>query len=348
MKKVTTLALVLLLAVLLPVIALADLLVSFIDVGQGDATLIQCDGQNMLIDSGTNASTEALLSYLSEKAVSSFDLVVGTHPHEDHIGGLDNVIEQYDVENIWMPRVQADTKTFEDVLLAVRDKGLRITAPSPGQSFALGGSTITVLGPVGSGYEDTNNYSIVLRIDYGDYSFLFTGDAERESEQELLASGANLKADVLKVGHHGSSSSTTKAFLNAVDPDFAVISSGEGNSYGHPTSEVLDTLQTASVSVFRTDKCGTISISSNSNNLLIDYASRHSNDAEATSDSGYSMTITYTATEEDIALYIGNKNSHKFHDPSCGSLPLEKNRTYFKNREEAVDAGYDPCKKCKP
>lgn len=326
------LSIAVLLILLLPVVAWADLTVSYIDVGQGDAALVQCDGHNMLVDAGTNASTERLLSYLDGIGATSYDLVVGTHPHEDHIGGLDKVVEQFDVANVWMPRVQADTRTFEDVLLAIKAKGLRITSPAPRDTFELGGATVTALAPIGSSYAETNDYSIVLRIDYGGTSFLFTGDAEETSENEMLAAGAHLKADVLKVGHHGSRSSTTDMFLDTTDPGYAVISCGADNSYGHPHAETLQKLDAKGIRILRTDKLGTITIRSDGKDVFLNSSERDNTPDNI--DSG----ITY----------IGNKNSKKFHLPSCGSLPAEKNQVYFDARDDAINAGYDPCKKCKP
>lgn len=270
MKRILTIACALLLALLLPVVAWADLIVSYVDVGQGDAALIRCDGHNMLIDAGTNASTEMLLDYLDSVGATDYDLVVGTHPHEDHIGGLDKVIEHYNVANVWMPRLQADTKTFEDVLLAVQSKGLHITSPTPGDTFALGGATVTTLAPNSGSYDKTNDYSIVLRIDYGNSSFLFTGDAEAASEGEMLAAGMNVKADVLKVGHHGSDSSTSSFFLKAVNPDYAVISVGKGNTYGHPAQDVLEALRSSQAQVLRTDELGTFTIISDGKNISFD------------------------------------------------------------------------------
>ncbi len=326
MKKLSAVV-TLLFVLLLPVFVCADLTVACIDVGQGDAALIQCDGHNMLIDAGTNASTEILLSYLDDIGVKTIDLVVGTHPHEDHIGGLDKAIERYDVKNVWMPRVQADTRTFEDVLLAIQSKGLKITAPTPGTTFVLGGAAITALAPNSVSYSETNDYSIVLRIDYGSTSFLFTGDAEAASESEMLAAGADLHADVLKIGHHGSSSSTTDAFLDAVDPDYAIVSCGADNSYGHPHGETVSKLNAYGVRILRTDELGTITIRSD----------------------GEKISLSNFDRDDDAAItYIGNKNSKKFHLSSCGSLPAEKNQVFFNGREEAIDAGYDPCKKCKP
>src|ERR1035437_3137367 len=232
--------------------------VSFVDVGQGDATIIQAGSHSMLIDAGTNASTNALINTIKSDGINNFDVVVGTHPHEDHIGGMDAVINRFGVAAIYMPAVSSGTKTFDDVLQAVRKKGLTVSSPVPGSRFNLGTATCTILAPNGRSYDDLNSYSIIMRISYGTTDFLFTGDAQTDSEKEMLAKGYNLKADVLKVGHHGSDTSTSPTFLKAVSPQYAVISVGKGNSYGHPAPTTLDKLNGAGVKVYRTDLNGTI------------------------------------------------------------------------------------------
>jgi competence protein ComEC len=254
--------------------ALADLTVTYFSVGQGDAALIQCDDEAMLVDAGTNASAQRLLQYLTDLNVTNLKYAVGTHPHEDHVGGLDAVINTIPVINVLMPDAVAETKTFDDVLSAVERHNLEITVPAVGEQYTLGESTFTILAPERNGYGDLNNHSIVFRLDYGDTSFLFTGDAELESETEMLGSGGSdgtglpLKADVLKVGHHGSSTSTSQGFLDAVSPRYAVISCGKDNSYGHPTSTVLRRLQDAGVTVYRTDVDGTVILSSDGTNIF--------------------------------------------------------------------------------
>lgn len=319
------------LALFIPLSCLASTLeVTYIDVGQGDAALLQCEGQTMLIDAGTNSGANDLVAYLASVGISSLDYVVGTHPHEDHIGGLDAVIKNLNVSTVWMPYVQHDTKTFEDVLLAIQLKGLSVNVPAVGSTYQLGDALITVLGPISDTYDDLNNYSIILRVDHGNNSFLFMGDAEQLAENELLASGANLDADVLKVGHHGSSTSSSQVFIDAVQPQYAVISCGSDNSYGHPHAETMNTLQASGATILRTDESGSIKIISDRNSLIVDGAQEQASEAYG----------------QDS--YIGNVNSQKFHLSSCHALPAEKNRVYFDSRDAAISSGYDPCKNCSP
>lgn len=234
--------------------------VHFLDVGQADSILLQFPGgRSMLVDAGNNEDGPFVVAYLKQQGVSKIDYLVGTHPHEDHIGGLDDVIRSFAVGQVFMPRVTASTKTFEEVLQAVKEKGLKISTARAGVTlFDQGDLKVDFVAPNGADYEDLNNWSAVTRIRYGDTAFLLTGDAGARSEKEMLASGANLRADVLKVGHHGSSSSTTPAFLRAVAPKYAVISVGAGNDYGHPHQETLARLKDAGVQVFRTDLDGTV------------------------------------------------------------------------------------------
>lgn len=254
------------------------LTVHFIDVGQGDSILIQAGNEAMLIDAGTNESGDVVTAYLESLGISHLDWVIGTHPHEDHIGGLDDVIREMDVDRVMMPPKEHTTKTFEDVLDAIADKNLTITLPEVGDSYALGSGQFTILGPVNDYGDDLNNWSVVLRLDYGNTSFLFTGDAESTAEEDILSTGLPVEADVLKVGHHGSDTSTSQAFLDAVSPDFAVISAGWDNDYGHPHQTTLDKLMAAQVSLCRTDLQGTVLITSNGQDLDVSYAKEAAED----------------------------------------------------------------------
>jgi beta-lactamase superfamily II metal-dependent hydrolase len=245
--------------------------VHFIDVGQADSILIKVPtGENMLIDAGNNGDSELLDKYLKAQGIEKIDVAVGTHPHEDHIGSLDTVINNFDVKKVYMPKYAHTTKTFEDVLLAIKNKGLKISTPIPGDTFNLGEAKFSILAPNGDNYKSINDYSIVLRMEYGNNSFLFTGDSEDLSEKEILEKKYNVQADVLKVAHHGSTTSTSDEFLNAVSPEFAVISCGEGNDYGHPHKEIVSKLNKKGIKILRTDELGTIVINSDGENLTLE------------------------------------------------------------------------------
>jgi competence protein ComEC len=245
--------------------------VHFIDVGQADAILIEQDNQYMLIDAGNNNDSDLLVNYLKEQGVKNLQYMIGTHPHEDHIGGADAVINNFDIDKIFMPKVMNNTKTFEDVIAAINHKNLTITTPVVGDSYKLGDAEWTILGPNSKEYEEINDYSIGIRLVFGNHSFMFMGDAEKISEDEILDNrDANeLESEVLKVGHHGSNSSTSEHFLEAVNPRYAVISVGEDNKYGHPHDEIITRLEQKDIEILRTDKRGHIIFSSDGSGNLV-------------------------------------------------------------------------------
>ena len=231
--------------------------VHFIDVGQADAALILCDGQAMLIDGGNSADSNLMYAYLQKHNITHLDYLIATHAHEDHVGGLAGALNYATVSTVYCPTTTYNTKAFRSFVSALVKRDTPITIPTVGQTFHLGSATCTILA-VNTDNADVNNTSIVLRIVYGETSFLFTGDAEREVEQKLLDSGVDLSATVLKVGHHGSRSSTSYVFLREIMPEYAVICVGKDNDYGHPTSDVLSRLRDADVTTFRTDMQGDI------------------------------------------------------------------------------------------
>lgn len=232
--------------------------VHYLDIGQGDATLLVCDGEAMLIDAGENDKGTQIQNYLTHLGIEELTYVIGTHPHSDHIGGMDVVIYKFDCENILMPDHERDNKTYKDVINAVEIKDYEITVPEVGDTFSLGSAQFQIVAPNGTGYESINDYSIALLLTHGENTFLFTGDAQETSEKEMLKNGLDIDADVYQVGHHGSYSSSSERFLKEVTPEYAVISCGEGNDYGHPHAEVMNRLRAFGVEVFRTDEQGTI------------------------------------------------------------------------------------------
>jgi len=234
--------------------------VHFLDVGQGDSILIKLpNGKNMLVDAGKNESASTIINYLKNEGVKKLDYLVGTHPHEDHIGSLDTVIENFEISEILMPKATNNTQTYRDVLTAIKKKGLQVTTAKAGVDIINDVDlSIKILAPCGKDYESLNNFSAVIKIKYGDVAFLLMGDAEELSEKEILASGADVNAQVLKVGHHGSQSSTSPEFLKAVNPKYAVISVGVGNDYHHPHQFTLNKLQKAEITILRTDQNGSI------------------------------------------------------------------------------------------
>jgi competence protein ComEC len=325
----------------------SNLTVSFIDVGQGDSILIQNDGEAMLIDAGENDKGTDVVNYLNSQGADSLKYAVGTHPHSDHIGGMDTVLENIPTETFICPSVDYDTKTWQDVLNTANDKNTEIVYGKPYDSYTVGEATFTIFAPdSNSVYSDLNNYSIVLKLEFGENSFLFTGDAEEISETEMVSSGYDLKADVLKVGHHGSSSSTSEAFLNQINPEYAVISCGENNEYGHPHKETLSKL--SNVNVLRTDQMGTIVITSDGKNLTVENNSNVATNAVTTK--GETATTDTTDSASSQIQYIGNKNSMKLHKADCPSVDamVDTNKVYFSSKKDALAQGYSSCKNCTP
>lgn len=242
----------------------------FLDVGQADCILIQApQGRNMLVDAGDNDDAPFITAYLNKQGITRMWAVVGTHPHADHIGSLDEVIRQFSVGKVYLPKVTTNTKAFEDVLLAVKAKKMKITSARAGVTVPLHPAVkACFLAPNRDQYAELNNYSAVLKLSYGKNSFLLTGDAEAVSEEEMLQKQYDLKADLLKVGHHGGLNSTTEPFLAAVTPQYAVISVGRRNNYKHPSRKTLNRLKKYHVKVFRTDRAGTVIVTSNGKSLI--------------------------------------------------------------------------------
>ena len=246
-------------------VAQEDLLIDFIDVGQADSILIRNQDEVMLIDAGTNEAGETVVNYLEKLGITKINYLIGTHPHEDHIGGLDDVINNFDIEQIYMPKIETTTKTFEDVLEAIENKNLTVIAPNKGDKIELGQAVGKFMTEPILDKDNLNLSSLVLRLEFGNTSYLFMGDAEEENEKTINWP----KTDVLKVGHHGSNTSSGESFLEQVHPQYAIIMVGKDNSYGLPKQEIIDKLNNIGSEIYRTDEDGTIQIVSDGNNIEI-------------------------------------------------------------------------------
>jgi competence protein ComEC len=248
--------------------------VHFIDVGQGDAILIEEGNHAMLIDAGENNQGSVVTEYLNKNHIRKLDYVIGTHPHSDHIGGLDTVLYSFDVDKIILPSVSHSTKSYEDVLDAIEKNEQSITVAKVGDHYSLGAASFTIIAPNSDSYEELNNYSIVIKLSYKDTSFLLTGDAEKLSEDEMLHKGLDLSADVLKLGHHGSANASSAKYLDAVRPTYGIISVGKDNEYGHPHKSTLSELEARKIKLYRTDEQGSVIFTSDGKHISI-YTQKH-------------------------------------------------------------------------
>ena len=330
----------------------AYLTVHYLDVGQGDSEFIAFpDGKTMLIDAGESEYGNTVVNYIKNLGYSKIDYLVATHPHADHIGGMAKVIQSFSIGAVYMPNATTTTQTYAELLSAIQSAGLNIYTAKAGISILdANGVSVNIIAPNSSSYDDLNNYSAVIKITYSSNSFLFMGDAEQLSENEITA---NVKADVLKVGHHGSDSSTGQAFLSKVAPKYAVISVGAGNDYGHPTQATLDKLSKVGTTTFRTDKNGTVVIKSNGTDISVsasNYASPSpSPSTKPTPTPTPSPTKPVTITPQPTTpigttVYITNTGS-KYHVSGCRYLSKSKIAISLSN---AKAKGYTPCSVCNP
>ncbi len=252
-----------------------DFSVHFIDVGQGDCTLVLSNNMAMLIDAGENGHETDVINYLRSMKIDKLDYIIATHQHSDHIGGIPEVLEEFDADNIIMPRLTKEqtptNSTYKSFLTALQNSDARIISAKPGLKYQLGDAEFEILGPVTDDCEDINSMSAVTKITYGNNSFLVTGDAEKDEELEIVENGADLDCDVLRVGHHGSSTSSSREFLEAITPEICVISCGANNDYGHPHDKALKRISYQTDEVFRTDICGSIVMTSDGENIVISY-----------------------------------------------------------------------------
>ncbi|WP_252246865.1 ComEC/Rec2 family competence protein [Clostridium sp. ZBS4] len=309
--------------------SLGEMKIHYIDVGQGDSELIQVDGKNILIDAGNNDSMA--YNYLKKLGIKKLDYVMATHPHSDHIGGMAQIINEFDIGEFYAPKVNHTTKTFENMMKALQSKGIKFTAPTVGDTLTISNATLQFLAPNSSKYEDMNNYSIACKLKYGNTSYVFMGDAESLSEGEILAKQLDISADVLKLGHHGSHSSTSQAFLEKVNPRYAIVSCGKGNDYGHPHQETIDKLNKKGIEILRTDVSGTIISTSDGNNINFNVNA-----------SGTSNNTPETKTKSN-SVWVANKTSKVYHSSKeCSNMKAPTQISL----EDAQAKGLKPCSKC--
>lgn len=332
----------------------------YLDVGQGDAACVLCDGHAMLIDGGDRNKSDLMYSFLKSHSISKLDCVIASHPDADHIGGLAGALNYATTSTAYCTTDEHDTDTFRNFKKYLK---VPITIPNPGDSFLLGSAKVSFLYPE-AGHTATDNTSLALRIEYGCTSFLFVGDCETEDEYLLMNSGYDLRSNVLKIGHHGSASSTSTASLKMVSPDYAIISVGGDNTYGHPTEEVLQRLKDNGIRVLRTDMQGDIHCISDGDTVHFEVernadadvfaaAGGYANfltaqqESEKTADHA-AETISANATGTD---YVVNTNTGKFHYPWCSSVNQMKDSNkwlYTGTRDELINNGYKPCQRCNP
>lgn len=322
-----------------PVLEEGTMAVHFLDVGQGDSEFIELpNGETMLIDAGETDMGKTVAEDIKSFGCSAITYVVATHPHSDHIGGMSEVFYTFDIENVYLPDAVSSSGVYEGFLSAIEAEGCNVFKAEAGVTVIDNdGITVQFVAPVSSTYDDLNNYSAVLKIDYGEKSFLFMGDAEQLSEKEITA---DIRADVIKVGHHGSKTSSSQEFVNRVLPLYAVFEVGKDNSYGHPHQEVIERWQNIGAEILRTDKDGTITIISDGKELSV-----------KTEKGSIYEDVTAEKARDEQYKWVLNTNSKKIHTPDCASVKKisTANTEYSdKSLNELEEQGYTCCKACNP
>ena len=334
---------------LLSMDAAAQTDIHVLDVGQGLSVLIESNGHYMLYDGGDSDKSSYVVSYLQQEGVPSLDYVVASHYDSDHLNGVVGALNAFPVSNVWGPNYTTDTRVFESFNSVVSQKGLSRVQPAIGSQIQLGDATIQVLAPSGTDYSDVNNYSIAVRVQDGNTSFLITGDAEAESEAQMIASGLTLDSDVYVMGHHGSGTSTSWDLLQAATPEYAVLSCGAGNSYGHPHVESMEKLQAMEIQLLRTDKQGNIGASTDGTtitwnvNPCNDYTPGDPNDTPpqpaASSDA--------VSGQEAAAIVYWTPGGKSYHNSrNCSTLSRSKTINEGPLSDALAAGKSDPCNVC--
>lgn len=329
-----------------------DMAVHFLDVGQGLSILVQSGGQNLVYDGGDRGASSFVVSYLQQQHIGTIDYLIASHYDEDHIAGLVGCLNAFDVETVIGPDDDKDTQIYQSFLAGVSAQGLSVQYPAVGQRYDFGTGTFTVLAPASINAADDNANSVVIKLENGENSFIFTGDADNESESAICSSGIDISCDVLSVGHHGSATATSWDFLEKTVPEFAVISCGTGNSYGHPDKDTMDKLQSMGIQVFRTDKQGTIIALSNGTDISWNQGPCNDYSPGDSGDSGTQPQQTVTTPQpmqEPVDTGGGmvwlSETGSKYHSiPDCGNM--NPNKAYQVSRSAAESQGYEACKKC--
>ncbi|MEE5990263.1 MAG: MBL fold metallo-hydrolase [Lachnospiraceae bacterium] len=338
--------------------------VMFIDVGQGDAILISCDDHYMLIDGGTSDKSDLIYTVLKNKGITHLDAIAATHPHADHVGGLPGALAYAVCDVAYVPVASYDNASFNKFKTSLQSKGVPLAVPETGSKIQLGSAVISVIGPTDIEPSMTpNDISLFFRLDYGNTSFLFAGDAEQQEQQLVMWNYYDLlDVDCLKAAHHGSYNGASSAFIQAVSPKITVVSCGAGNSYGHPHADALSLYKNSGSALYRTDMHGDIYVTSDGTQLYVTTEKQPQGDiwssgntfssASGSSNSGSSSTGSLTTTNQAGKTdYVLNTHTGKFHLPSCSSVSTikESNKVYFTGtRDELINKGYSPCGRCHP
>jgi competence protein ComEC len=318
--------------------------VHFIDVGQGDSILIKNGEKTMLIDSGTKNNSKRLRKYLDEQGVDKFDYLVGTNPLRDHIGGMDALIENYGLSWMILPQIEGLNPIYKDLQMRLLAKYIKPILAEPGKSYMLGDASFSLLAPSSSSYDQLADYSVVIKLEYGETSFFFCSDAGSNSEREMLDLEFDLSANVIKLGRHGSSSATSDEFLQAVNPEYAVISVGRDNPYLHPHMQTMLKLHDKNIPVYRTDEQGSIVAVSDGKNISfkVEPGTYAWPELKVTEDPGPAQVLEEKNLQQVVLV---NENSNKYHRAGCSFLDEKWVEITL---EQAREAGYEPCLLCKP
>ncbi len=328
-----------------------DLHIYILDVGQGSSCLIQNGDKAMLIDAGENTCEDLIVNYLHEFNVSHLDYVIGTHPDSDHVGGLDAVIDNFDIDTVFLSAItDKDTKTCKDVLASLDAKGLTYSTPAVGENYTLGDASFIVLAP-SNHYDNANDNSIAIKLTYGEFDFLTTGDCEKDAERDICSLDYDITAEVYNAGHHGSSNASSEELLDKVQPSAVTISCGENNKYNHPHDVTMNRFADRNITTYRTDELGTIEIISdgtsfNVNGIIVEPKEYPVVPTVNGNDITEEDTNMEEFEEETISETVWiTKTGKKYHKEDCDSLSNSKIETTL---EEAVAKGLEPCKKCNP